>query len=58
MNETYTQDMKSYKEAMELYNDQEELSKEDVNEDELMPKPVKPTKLKVPEKVKKPEPSS
>ena len=43
---------------MELYNDQEELSKEDVNEDELMPKPVKPTKLKVPEKVKKPEPSS
>ena len=42
---------------MELYNEQEELNKDEINEDELIPMPVKPTKPKEPEKIKKPEPS-
>ena len=42
---------------MELYNEQEELEKEDVNEDELLPKPIKPVKPSEPKFISKPEPS-
>lgn len=56
-NETYNEHKKAYDVEMEVYNEQEELSKEEVNEDELLPKPIKPIKPKQPEKVKKPEPS-
>ena len=42
---------------MDLYNEQEELDKEEVNEDELLPKPIKPVRPKEPKTVLKPEPS-
>ena len=42
---------------MEKYNEQEELEKEDINEDELLPKPIKPIKPVTPTEIKKPEPS-
>ena len=49
--------MKVYDEEMQKYNDQEELDKDEINEDELLPKPIKPIKPKEPKEVKKPEPS-
>jgi len=49
--------MTVYEEQMEKYNEQEELDKEDVNEDELLPKPVKPLQPKPPLEIKKPMPS-
>jgi hypothetical protein len=50
--------METYKSELEKYNEQEELEKDEVNEDELHPKPVKPVKPKAPSEVKKPEPST
>lgn len=49
--------MVEYDESMAKWEEQEELDKDDVNEDELLPKPIKPRKPKEPSEIKKPEPS-